>query len=321
MRELLATSTSQVLTVVLAALCCASLVAQKMPDPHDNRRVVQLHDASAWLDVLTERLQPGKRDAAKTEALAGFAAFARSFVEPPLEPGADIAAMAQRYVVVIAEPQQQAWVGRLLAQQVNTELYEVELQLRKFVMSTARFNALVAPLLEKSTALATGAAPAHGILLGQHGTLLTQALCKLEDIQCVKAPSVQARAMVTAKIKVGRELWYVKDFHVQGRGADFTATPIYSSMFDGLNVEASCGRLADGRIGVGLNLKCFKVQQPIPEFKTTLAVGHKVTIQLPNASGIHWRHNLKLPKGGTSLCSFARGDEHLVFLLSADALP
>ena len=156
MRELLATSTSQVLSVLIAASCCGSLVAQKMPDPQDNRRIVQLHDASIWLDLLTERLKPGKRDEARTEALAGFAAFARSFVEPPLEPGADIAAMAQRYVVVIAEPQQQAWVGRLLAQQVNTELYEVELQLRKFVMSTARFNALVGPLWRQALLPRTG---------------------------------------------------------------------------------------------------------------------------------------------------------------------
>ena len=292
-----------------------------MPDPHDNRRVVQLHDASAWLDVLTERLQPGKRDAAKTEALAGFAAFARNFVEPPLESGADVVAMAQRYVAAIAEPQQQAWVERLLAKQLNSQLYDVELRVHQFTMNKTRFNTLVAPLLAKPTVPAAATAPAHSILLGRQAKQLAQTLGKHADIKLEKTPSVQVSAMGLAKIKVGRELSYVKDFDVQIRNADFSATPIYASIFDGLRVQASCGLLADGRVGVGLHLAFYEVAQPIPEFVTTLGVDHKVTIQLPHSKVVQWRRNLKLPKGGAALCSLAWGDEHIVFLLSAGTVP
>jgi hypothetical protein len=86
-------------------------------------------------------------------------------------------------------------------------------------------------------------------------------------------------------------------------------------------LDASCGRLIDGRIGVALNLALTTVQQPIPEFTTTLVDDHKVTIQLPESMLRHWRSNITLPNGGVALCSWAVGEEHVVLLLRARTAP
>lgn len=176
MREFRAVNTSLVLSALLGFLLSCSLVAQKLPDPHDNRRLVQLRDASKWLDLVTKQMRPGQWEAAKTKALAGLANFARDFVGPRLGAGADVVAMAQRFVVAIAEPQQQAWIERLVARHIEADLYEVDLQLQQFAMSAASFKALVAPLRAKPAVPAKpGSARAHGTLAssGPRASLLT----------------------------------------------------------------------------------------------------------------------------------------------------
>ncbi|MGK0203592.1 MAG: hypothetical protein ACI9S9_002672 [Planctomycetota bacterium] len=322
MRELRAVNTSLVLSALLGAMLSTSLVAQKLPDPHDNRRLVQLHDASEWLDLVTERLPPKQRNAAKSKALTGMATFASHFIEPPLQPGADIVVMAQRYVVAIAGPQQQAWIERLLARHLSSDPYRIDLQLQQFAMSAARFKALVAPLVAEPTVPAEfGSAPAHTILLGKRAEQLAATLLKHKDIKLVNAPRVLVPPMTSAVAKLGRDLIYVQDFDVQVGNADFTATPIHASIFDGLNLVAPCGRLADGKIGVGLNLTCHKVEQPFATFETTLGVGNKVTIELPSSKFWQWRRNIALPDGGAALCSWRDGDEYVVLLLRAREAP
>lgn len=302
------------------------MVAQKMPVPGDNRLVVQLHDASEWLGLATERPGITTRDEAKAKALADMAAFARAFVKPALQEGQDIRPLANRYLVVIAEAEQQAWLERTLQRHLKADVYQVDFEVRQFDMSNKDYEAVVAPLEAKPVAdVSEGVGPPHGMLTSEQADRLLKALNNLKDVKAVAARRLQTRAMGGATASVGKNMSYVKDFEVEILSHKAIANPITGYVFDGLEVKAACGRLGNQKLGVALDLVFRTVE--FGDFHTTLGVGKKLTIQLPNSAELRWQRNLifpdlldvDLPGRDAALCSFEVGQRRVVFLVRAGA--
>jgi hypothetical protein len=309
------------LIAAAAASLCSSAVTQKMPIPGDNRLIVQLHDASEWLDLATQRPSITTREKTKVKLLADMAAFARAFVKPALQEGQDIRPLANRYLVVIAEAEQQAWLERMQQRHLKGVVYQVDFEVRQFDVSKKDYAAVVEPLEAKPVAgMSEGVGPPHTMLTSEQADRLVKALGRLKDLKLVAARRVITRAMGGANASVGKDLSYVKDFDVEIEPHKLIANPITGHIFDGLQVRATCGRLGNRKLGVALDLVFRTVEQPFGEFQTTLGVGKKVTIQLPNSAELRWQRNLifpDLPGRDGALCSFEVGERRVVFLVRA----
>ena len=87
-----------------------------------------------------------KIEATNIKALVGFIT---TFIQPPLEKGDDVKSLGSDSLVVLAKPNQQAWVQRFLTQNRKQQPYLLSVQATFVHMGDKTFESKLRPLLKK----------------------------------------------------------------------------------------------------------------------------------------------------------------------------
>ncbi|MBL8731091.1 MAG: hypothetical protein JNN13_01840 [Planctomycetes bacterium] len=315
------------------ALLASSLAGQKILLADAGGREAAFVDASALLP----RPVPGQEPDAEPmrRALGDLAAFVREFCEPELGPLHDVQPMGERFLAVLAEPRQIAFVERLVATARGEPKTAVLVDSRFYELSKDLFAQHVEPLLPKaedSKVPVLADVPVLGFLFQQgkdrnsaarvavvdaeKAAALHAALARAEGVNSMVAPKLLALPMQAASISTGEEVSYRKDYECKVEAGAFVWEEVRDTVFDGVRLDATCGLLDGQRIALRFHLAVQDVMRPIPEFATTLkakAPGEKevekrVTIELPHCVGIETRQSLVLKDGASALVVGDRGD-------------
>lgn len=315
------------------ALLASSLAAQKVPIADAHGREAAFVDASAWLP----KPLPGEEPDAERmrRALQGLAEFVREFCEPELGPLHDVQPMGERFLAVLAEPRQIAFVERLVAIAKDEPKTAVLVDSRFYELPKELFAQHVEPLLPKVEAdkvPVLADVPVVGFLFQQgkdksntarvavvdaeQAAALHAAIERAEGVNSMMAPKLLALPMQAASISAGEEVSYRKDYECKVEAGTFVWEEVRDTVFDGVRLDATCGLLDDQRIALRFHLTVQDLTRPIAEFATTLkakAPGEKeveksVTIELPHVVGIETQQSLVLKDGSSALVVGARGD-------------
>lgn len=318
-------STTATVLAMALAISSTHLGAQKMAAPGDSTRVVQMHDMQKLIRVETPGQTPSAERADREERMQRLVSFAKTFVKPPLAAEEDISSLSGRYLVALARPEQQAWIAELLARNIEQGVHQILLEIQQFRVPAKVFAEIVPPLLKEQgvepQAEAAGAYRYQALLDDAAVARILLATKNAKGVELLRAPSLLLNPMTNATVEAGTKISYIKDYAVQTIGDKISYYPIHATLLDGVRIDASCGLIAKDLLGVSFEYLERKVEQPIPEFETTIGVNNKVKVQLPASTLLHLEQRLELPDGGTALLAITnpKGPQ-LMFLVRVELL-
>ncbi len=135
--------------------------------------------------------------------------------------------------------------------------------------------------------------------------------------QVLAAPSMTVNTHQRAEVTVGRQVSYVADFEFEIGSQTGPPDPIIDTVFVGSSIGV-VGTIVGDRLRLDLDVRESALQEPMATFKTTLANGPEIEIQLPEIFERRVTRGIGMDDGGTVLISLGRdGDTHRLLVLSA----
>jgi len=304
------------------------LLAQSMPVPDGNGRILQLFDlhrcrAASLPDQDAATAQFGlRRDA---EAVADqtpaapahqneqyLADFLRPFVEPPLGSGDDLKVLGGRWLTMVGDVTQVANFERLMAGVVANRELLVTTSMRIVHMERQPFEQRLQPML---TAKAGAHATFECVLPAAKAAELVAAL---EGADVLEAPTLTVSPLQRASMSVRQDISYVQDFTLTRHADAVIADPVIGVVWDGIEIDLCAIVLADGLVALRCDLRSQQVQQPMPKFETDLGMGAPVTIQLPRTTGVRFRQTARVAAGELVVLAAQKVDgDYLLALVEA----
>ncbi len=253
--------------------------------------------------------------------LRAIADMLQEFVEPRLGAKDEIQTVGEGRLVVLASPEQHAWIRRWLELQRATPEQQVDVTASFYALTPAAYAACFAPLLARvqqptQVRLAAGV-QARSLLLapGAETVAFLTALAKADGVDSVSSPRVLARMRETVDVRAGKEVAYVKDFELERTPGSVIANPVIGTVWDGLAFSCFASPLASGHLGLTLEALAADLQHPIPSVETSLGVGAPVTIQLPRVRVARVRAAVELPKDHVVVFSVADTTEKPILVV------
>jgi hypothetical protein len=293
------------MTLALAAALGAALPAQKMPLPEAGDRLVQVIDLTPLLPAGEAGRGGGS---APTSATAAIATFVRRFVDPPLRAGDDVAALGDRWLVVLGSQRQAACAEQLIQRAVLARDDHLQTTIRIMDLTAEEFATLLLPLFPGIAAAEETPAVRQMILDGRKADELLTALGRTE-VRIMHAPRLMAAPLQRASLSAGEEITYVKDFTLIANGKAVVAKPVLATVWNGVQVDLIAGYTGRDRVGVHCTLELRDVAEPIAEFETTLpGTVAPVTVQLPRTTAVRLQRTAELAIGSTVLIANQKAD-------------
>jgi hypothetical protein len=312
-------------STALAASLLAVLPAQRVP-MHDgsDRQVVVLEIG----DLLPEVGGPQPPAAPRSAGVATpptevqrLAAFVRTFVAPLAEAGADLQPLGDRHLVVLGSASQVAAVERLLAHAKTIRDTEFHVDMRLCEVPAAVFDRDVSKLLRKShdTALPEQLST---VLDPEAARTLVATLRRADQVKVTQFPNQTTPSLKPAKLRLGKQLSYVRDFEVEAVDGAFHANPLVDVVFAGYDIDLICAEIRDGTIGVQMQLVVQEVERPIRKIQTTLpGTTAEVTVEVPRVTGCRGSQTVEMAKGATAVMAARKdGGAWLVTLMTLQHL-
>jgi hypothetical protein len=295
----------------LPFLVAAPLTAQphKLPSPIDHGKIVQTHDVRG-VPASPERL----------------VAALRGLVQPALEEGEDIAALAGGLLVAHARPESQAWIEQTLRASIARAPSGIDVQARIVDVAAPLFARVVQPRLRGAASGATRGERGHvfatlpeAILAGDEHAELLRTLAE-GGAQQIAAPRARIVPFQAARILVGKEISYVKDFNVEIMSSgEVVADPVVGKLIDGVQLDVEGLHAAGDAIGLALTF-VHNTDVALAKFTTSLAGDdRKLTLELPSWKHLELEAAALLPPGSGAVYAFPeRGGRHTVLFVRVD---
>jgi hypothetical protein len=302
----------------------AASSAQKIALTDGTERVVAVLDVGALLPEQRGVALPPPAPAgrfARTEptSLARLADFVRAFAVPLAGPGADLQPLGERHLVAMGSPVQVAAAERLVAHVGKQLDAEFQIDVRLCNVPAAAFALHAAPLLAKAAAPDADPAVANpsAVIDADTAHRLLRAL-RTGGADIIQFPQIVSPSLRSARLMVGEQLSYVRDFEIEVTDGTFVADPIVDVVFDGHDVEVMCAETSPGLLGVQMRLVDQAVEQPIPTVRTTVPGStREVSVQVPRIHGCRGSQTAEMSNGATAIMAARKNDgSWLVTLLT-----
>ncbi len=289
-----------VFLLVCTLTCLVSgVVAQKAPLRGDDPRLVQLHDLGDFVAGAKVTSKKGSTDAVRKQ-LERIAGFIRTFVEPALAADEDIQPLGTQYLAMLARPEHQAWLERLL-QQWKIDRYKVGISIQILVDRSPEFINRHFGTWLKGASLSESVS--HVLSDPAKITGLRRSLMRDPESESMTAPELEVLPLREAQLSIGQQLAYIKDYEIK-RQADGSkkAIAIPGHLFDGLEVTAIAAVVAENDIVLDFELCARSVEKPIRQFSTELEPGgKKYRIDLPEWRVLKLEQKLRMQDGGMAI--------------------
>lgn len=304
--------------VLVVMLCALAVPAQeKRLVPGDPKREVHILEVA---DLIKPKEGDQKTAAQNLEALAGFI---RTFIQPPLEKGDDVKSLGNGSLVVVARPDQLAWVHRFLIQNRKVKPYFLSVAVTFVHMGDKTFESELRPLLEKKTSMVIDDTEKSGAFMA--------GLLKKADVEVINAPRYLALPLQRTSILVGRKMTYVSNYDIRKVDSPkgYVADPVVEEALDGIVFEGT-GAFTDANI-IGLDFKLVIAEIHKPIHTETLAERKKdipevirkldLRVSLPETTKTTLQSKALVPNRGWAIFSLGRRHKkHWILILKVEKI-
>lgn len=314
------------LSAWLSACAAMAVPAQeKRPVPGDPKRELHIFDVRDLIAAKDDgdRLTAVTRRKVATKNLQSLAAFMRTFMEPSLGNEDDVKSLGAGSLVVLARPEQQAWVQRFLTQNRKEKPYFLSVQATFVHMGDKTFEKQLRPLLKKkSSAIIDDTEKSAAFMAG---------LLKKADVTVINAPRYLALPLQQASVFVGSKIAYVSDYEIRKTDSPkaYVADPVVEEALDGVLFEGT-GAFVDGDfIGLDFKLVIAEVHKPIhteplskrrKDLPPALRKANPM-VSLPETTKTTLKSKALVPKGGWAVFSLGRRHhEHWILILKVEPI-
>lgn len=305
------------------AVLLAALPAQKLPLPDGSDRQVVVVDVSTLLPPRREApapaARPGNRHAeTQPSDVQRLAAFVRTFALPPGDPKADLQPLGEHHLVALGAPEQIAAVERLVAHAGKTHERQYQVDVRLCAVPARVFERDVAPQLAIAAGQPAGAAtPPTAVLGATAAEALWKALKQSGEVQFTQFPQVVSPALTHAKLQVGDQLAYVRDFEIEVGNGSLIADPVVDVVFDGCDIDVFCAEVRAGTIGMQMQVVDQRIEKPIRTIETRLpGITVPGTLQVPHITGCRGSQTVELASGATAVMAAKKPDGQWLVVLT-----
>jgi len=230
----------------------------------------------------------------------------RLLMEPPLvEDLQDIRHLEGGKFAVVGVPEQHAWIeGFLRAADEFDGLIDLEAKIFRF-----------------DAGLLTGIGErGSGSLLSNDEALELLADLRTTGIEAITAPRITALPFQGAQLSVLNQTSYLKDYELKLLPDLNTeiADPIIDVINSGVLLDLRAVPLANGELGIFVDLELSKLALPIPSAEIAIGAGHhEVTVQLPQVTRIRVDGHFNVRSGETLMLTTAdpSGVSEIIVLL------
>lgn len=273
-------------------------------------------------NVFRDRQRP-TRDDGIPQPVDALVTFIRAFVEPGLDPGDIVQSVGKDGIVVRGSLSQHSWIDAFLARNRREMDRMIMVEMRLLEMSPESQRALIDPVLAAQNAQArtnTRRAQRYALFESSAKTsAFLDRVMKSDKVDMLTAPSCLVRLGSHLRVWAGEKVSYIKDFRTEiakdGSGT-VIADPVIDVVHDGQLFEGVCAVLPNGRLGIDFAIVRSDLKRPIPQFDTSLGVGAKVTIQLPEVQVAKLATSVEFRDGDTALfCLPPLGKRRVVVLI------
>ncbi|HEX5051161.1 MAG TPA: hypothetical protein VFZ65_05280 [Planctomycetota bacterium] len=309
---------------LLFAVSLPCTVALAQAAPATGGRVAKIYEVGDLVDKSppgpdlhftgTELKQAGDRDTmqwTETEGPAprpgAIVRLLQAFVKPPLAANEEIRALGERWIVVLARPEQHAWIERFLQATRGSDAQTFQLECSYYSAPELVFLRDIRDALVPKGGTGNGAdepeaAPpkfvSQVLAPGPNTDAFLKALPALKEVTTGQGQGLVVWPLTTGHVAVVNQTAYVRDFDVEVAQAAFIANPIIDVVQDGITIEASVAPLADSKLGLSIEVRVADLIKPIPTFTTSLGGSTvPVTIQLPNVQSTQLEAAFELQPG------------------------
>ncbi len=253
-----------------------------------------------------ENLEHLRTDAERTAA--SLVAAVREQIDPQLEGRVQrIDHLGLGSLVLVGSPEQHAWLARFL---------EAASEFDGLIDIQARIYSLPPGQLSK---LSRGRS---GEVLGGEGVANLLRELERAGVEAVTTPRVATFPFQEASLSVIQQQAYIRDYELKvlpDLDAE-VADPVIDVVDSGILMNLRGVPLADGLLGVAVELEYSDLEEPIPTAEIVLGAGkHKVTVQLPQVTKVSLEGSFELAPGETLMLATTdpTGEKEILVLLKA----
>jgi len=273
------------------------LTTYDVSDLTGDRKLTQLAELATGSAAQDRRLQAldeyvaGLKDGDVTGSMESIVAAVRELIQPPLEPGEQrVEGIREKYLVVHATDEQQAWVRSFLE---ATRAFE------GYMLVQAKVLTLPPGHLEEIVGQRSG----HILDAVGVERMMTQ-VARLRDSEIISAPRLMTLPYQSANLRVMNQTAYIKDYEVvvlPGKDTEL-ADPVIDVLETGLSLDMRGVPLGAERLALRCKLAYTTARTPIPQSKVRVgAAGHEFTIQLPETRTVRVQGRFDLEPGASAV--------------------
>ena len=300
-------------------------VQKKRPAPEDAKREVQFFAVKDLVEPpdTEETNTPAKKQEREARNIQALTRFIRTFIQPPLEKGDDVKSLGPGNLVVLARPDQVAWVHGFLDQNRKKKPYLLNVQAKFVHMNDKAFEKLLRPLLKKkSHAIIANTKKSNEFMIG---------LQRSKGVTMITAPRYLAQPLQQASVWMGSKIVYVSNYEIRRIDSPkgYVADPVIEEARDGILFEGTAAYVKKGVIGLDFRLVIAEIHKPL--HTETLDKRQKnlpaeieklkLTVSLPETTKTTLKTKAEIPNKGWGIFSLGRRHKkHWILILNVEEI-
>ena len=197
---------------------------------------------------------------------------------------------------------------------------EFQVDLRVCRVSAAFAQGQLGDLLARdgNDAVVVGAEPIQRVVGNDSVVRLIRAMLADPSTQIKQSPQVTVRQLQATRIRVGRDVGYVRSFDLQSRpDGKQIAIPILDKLWQGHDAEVVVALIGKAKVAVEMDLLVNSMDIPIQKFHADVAgVAEGVMVEVPRVTSFRGSQFAEVTSGSTVVVALPSGDTWLLALLT-----
>ncbi|MFT7535489.1 MAG: hypothetical protein ACI85K_001442 [Hyphomicrobiaceae bacterium] len=220
-------------------------------------------------------------------------------------PGDSLAAIGASHLVAMGSP---VWVGSVESMLVHLRKAsdtQFQIGLRVCEVPAAFVQRKLRDLLAQDGkhAVVVGAVPILGVVSNDSAVRLVRTMLADPKARIRQMPQITTLQLRPARIRVGRDVSYVRTFEMQTRpDRQQIALPVVDKAWHGYDASVVVARVGKDKIAVDLDLLVSSIDSPVQKFYADVkGVSERVAVDMPRIASFRGAQFAEMTSGSTAV--------------------